>query len=305
VAIEPITKKLGFTLIEFVITIMLTGIIFSITSVFIAYPIKAYSSIANRSAIVDSAEMSLRRMERDIRNAVPNSIRVKTSGSVTSIEMLNAVEAVRYRADGPGNTSTILDFSAADTDFDILSNFQVATLGSGGNYRLVVYNIGATGTGGSDAPSAGMNVYATSSASGPYPAAGTQVITPAATSVTLSNVGAIGHITLGTAFQFAFPSPQKRIYVVSGPTSYLCDTSSQTITRYSGYTINSVQPINPSASPLNTSASSLLTQHVTGCSFVYQEGSSTRNGVITISLTITFNGEQVKLLQQVSVSNMP
>ena len=304
-ATEPTTKHLGFTLIEFVITIMLTAIIFSITGIFISYPIKAYSSIANRSTLIDAAEIALRRMERDIRSAIPNSLRVKTSGNVTSIEMVNAVEGLRYRGNTPGSASTVLDFSAPDTDFDILGNFQIATLGSGGNYRLVVYNIGATGVGGADFPIAGLNVYATNSAPGPFPAVGTHVITPAATSITLSNVGAGGHVVINPAFQFAIPSPQKRLYLSSGPISYVCDTTSQNITRYAGYTINSVQPTNPAIAPLSTASSALLTQNVTGCSFVYQQGTSTRNAIMTIALTLSFGGEQVKLLQQISISNVP
>ena len=304
-AIEQITKQTGFTLIEFVVTIMLTAIIFSITGIFISYPIKAYASIANRSILIDAAEIALRRMERDIRSAIPNSLRVKTSGNVTSIEMVNAVEGIRYRANAPGSTATTLTFSAADSDFDVLGNFQIATLGSGGNYRLVIYNIGATGGGGSDFPIAGLNVYATNSAPGPFPAVGTHVITPTTTSITLSNVGAGGHVVINPAFQFAIASPQKRLYLSSGPISYVCDTTSKNITRYAGYPINSVQPTNPSIAPLSTANSALLTQNVTDCSFIYQQGTSTRNAIMTIALTLSFGGEQVKLLQQINVSNVP
>src|SRR5437016_12970404 len=65
------------------------------------------------------------------------------------------------------------------------------------------------------------------------------VITPVGTTITVAAGGAanVNLITLNPAFQFAYGSPGKRLYLVSGPVSYLCDTAAGTVRRYSGYSI--------------------------------------------------------------------
>ena len=75
------------------------------------------------------------------------------------------------------------------------------------------------------------------------------VITPARTTITVA-AGATPNqnlVTLSPAFQFAWGSPGKRVYLVSGPVTYLCDTAAGTLSRYSGYSIASSQPLGAAA----------------------------------------------------------
>lgn len=293
----------GFTLIELVMTIALIAIIFSITGIFIGNSIRAYADISIRSSLVDSAEIAIRRMERDIHRALPNSIRVKVQGTRTAIEMVNVVEGLRYRAQGPGAANDILTMDTTDSQFNVLTPFSVAALGNNG-YRLVIYNTGASGAS-SDNPTAGQNVYSLSTAPGPNPPAGSHVITPAGTTVTLSNPGAEGRVVLSVPFQFAFQSPQQRIYVIDTPITYLCDTSAGTITQYSNYSLLATQATNPAAFPLSAATPSLLTKNLVACSFAYTAGTSQRNSIVTIQITIGQGTEQVRLIHQVGVSNAP
>ena len=293
----------GYTLIELVITITLTAIIFSIVSVFIASPIKAYSDIAKRADLVNSAEVALKRIERDIHRSLPNSIRVKSIGNKWAIEMINIVEGVRYREKSLGSDPEYLTFNSVDTEFSVWGIFRSAQLGNN-NYRLVIYNIGTEGVS-SDDPVPGTNVYAFANAVGPNPPAGTHVITPSTTTVTLSNPSTDGHVVLNPGFQFAFTSPYKRLYVVDTPISYICDPNEGTITRFINYPITNIQPIDPLTTPLNTAQGDLLANHTTACSFQYQPGTSRRGGITTIAITIAKGSEQIRLLQQVSVSNAP
>lgn len=312
--IKPIInhKQKGVTLIELVIVMVLASILSVAVSVFIARPISAYTSIANRATLVDAAEMTLRRMARDIQSAVPNSLRVKTVGNITAVEMVNVVEGMRYRESVPG---PFLDFTKPITNFHVMGQFQYALANAtcaSNSCRLVVYNTGAN-TGGaipSDNPAPGANVYSTVAApacGGCNPPPGSVTITPVGTTVTLSNPGSEGNIVMGSGVQFALPSPRQRIDIVDTPITYLCDTSSnqQKITRYSNYTITSVQPTDPSAAPLNTGTAAQLTQNVTACSFSYSPGTSQRNGVINMSITLTNNGETITLMRQVGVDNLP
>ncbi|NNL54077.1 MAG: type II secretion system protein, partial [Woeseia sp.] len=79
----------AFTLVELVITIALSTIVIAFMAVFISGPVASYTDQSRRAELVDLAENSLRRIARDIRRALPNSVRLSLSGSVVALELLN------------------------------------------------------------------------------------------------------------------------------------------------------------------------------------------------------------------------
>src|SRR5207247_10236805 len=66
----------GVTLIEMVIVIAITAIIAAALSVFISRPVEGYADAARRAELSDIADTALRRMTRDLRTALPNTIRI-------------------------------------------------------------------------------------------------------------------------------------------------------------------------------------------------------------------------------------
>ena len=291
----------GFSLVELVITIVITGIIFSVIALFLNRPIQAYTELYALSDITNIADLALSRIEKDVRNAVPNSIRVKSSGNLTGVEMANAVEGMRYRAKNPGGANAILSIGSNDTDFNVEGKFQYAAYGANG-YRLVIYNTGAY-TGNSDSPNAGVNLYSSSTAAGPTPPAGSHIITPSTSIVTLSSGATEDHVNISPAMKFGLASPRQRIYIVDTPISYICNLSNGTLTRYWGYSITDVQPLDNTVSPLNGANSALLAKNVSACTFSYSAGTSTRNGVLGVNLVITRNGKSARLFYQINSNN--
>jgi MSHA biogenesis protein MshO len=302
----------GFTLIEAVIVITITGILAAACAVFMVGPITAYVVNARRAELVSVASASLERMVRDIRLAVPNSIRVKPApGNNAAIEFVPAIESVRYQASGVGS---YLSFAQTNSTFNIEGVFSqnvTSAVASGDSFSLVVYNQASTTVGGtSDNPLAGVNLYNSTLNAGVYPPAGTHVITPSTTAITFNTVGT-NSITMTPAFQFAFASPSQRLYIVDmtqAPISYVCDTTQNTITRYWNYAIQAVQPNDPSTSPLNlgTTQNAKLSDHIVSCSFSYAPGTSERAAVVTISLGLQdASGDNITLLRQVHVTNAP
>lgn len=305
---RTLAGQAGFTLIELVVVIVLTAIIAGIVAVFITRPIESYVGLSQRATLVDAADSALHRMGRDIHRALPNSVRVDGTGRV--IETLDTVDGARYRDDPPGGPCDTLDFSQPDADFDLLGNFLNTAPGTlPPNDRLAIYNTGAVDASGNPVP--GANAYAGPSP-GPTPPAGSNVITPAGTTITLSMPSACpgsqpneAHVHLSPAFQFSFQSPAQRLFIVDTPVTYLCDPTAQTVTRYWGYPISATQLTSDTALKGAGAQSALLTNHVTGCQFTYQPGTSQRAGLVTLQLTLTGKGGTITLLHQVHVDNSP
>ncbi len=86
----------GFTLIELIIVILILGIIGGMVAVFLRHPIQQYGDSVRRARLTDVADFATRSMARELRNALPNSIRI--SGENT-IEFVPILMAGRYRAD--------------------------------------------------------------------------------------------------------------------------------------------------------------------------------------------------------------
>ena len=76
----------GFTLAEAVIVIAITGIISAVVAVFIKAPVQSYFDASRRAEMTDIADTALRRISRDLRLALPNSVRV--AGGNTAIELI-------------------------------------------------------------------------------------------------------------------------------------------------------------------------------------------------------------------------
>jgi MSHA biogenesis protein MshO len=280
---------LGFTLIELVITIAVGSVVVAFMSMFIVMPMNAYTAQTRRAALVDASDSALRFMARDLRSALPNSVRTATNGgNVTAIELLATADGARYQDNGPvANPALALDFTTADGAFATTVPFTQLTLPwSSGAYYLSIYNVGVPGA----------NAYNLAN-----------VITPAGTTITISAGAAANQnlVTLAPAFQFSFGSPEKRVYLVSGPVSYLCDTSAGTLTRYSGYAIQSAEPIAAAAFSGAGTTSALVASNVTSCNFAYTPGTAQRIAPTTLEIQITQSGESVQLVNEVQVVNAP
>jgi MSHA biogenesis protein MshO len=113
-------KSRGFSLVELVIVIVITGIIAAMGLVFFRPAMDSYMDIARRATLTDVADTALRRMGREIRSAVPNSIRWPNN---QCIEIMPSSTGGRYRmaTDTVNAGSAPLDISQPVTAFDVLT----------------------------------------------------------------------------------------------------------------------------------------------------------------------------------------
>jgi MSHA biogenesis protein MshO len=277
-------QQLGFTLAEAIIVIVIMGVLASAVAVFIRGPVQAYFAVNRRAQLVDTADTALRRMDRELQAALPNSTRVTGNcATICYLEFIPVVAGGRYRAaQTSGNLGDILDFTTADTSFDIVG--PAITIPAGNNW-LVVYNLGIPGA---DAYSGGP-------------------LTPDTTNdVRRLYSGAVGNVTnivYAAAARLPFESPSRRFQIVTEPVTYECAPAGLpaggVLRRYTGYGFNAAQ-----VAP--TAGATLLAGSVTGCNFVYQAQTGRRAGLVALTLQLmTDGGETIELYYQVHVGNVP
>jgi MSHA biogenesis protein MshO len=279
----------GFTLVELVITLVVSTVVVGFVALFIGGPVMGFTDQARRARLVDAADAALRRIGRDVRRALPNSVRTTSAGGVSALEVLSTVDGARYRAQPPGVAAQILDFAAADGSLNVLGPFtQLAKPWSSTTHYLAVYNVGVPGA----------DAYELSN-----------VITPVNTTIAVSVDGATGEdrVTLAPAFRFAYPSPTQRVFLVDGPVTYLCDTVAGTLMRYHGYGIAASQASRDSHGELigAGATASLMANQLVSCSFAYTPGTAERAGLVSLQFAVRAQGETVSLLSQVHVDNVP
>jgi MSHA biogenesis protein MshO len=281
---HEVPRARGVTLVEMIVVITITGILAAVVAVFIRRPVEGYIDAARRAELSDIADTALRRITRDLRTALPNSIRITTAGGVTYLEYLQTSGGGRYRSDvdssGAGDP---LDFvnPLGDSSFNVIGPMPTMVAGD----SIVIYNLN------SDPAIASANAYV-----------GDNRAAYASNTATT--------ITLSAATLFPYASPGKRFQVVQHPVTYACDPVAGTVRRIAGYAIQAAQPNNIAAAPLSTAPSNtLLATSIApaGCSFSYITGSGAtqRTGVASLFLEISQGGESVRLFQQAHVNNVP
>ena len=275
----------GFTLVEAVMVIVLTGIIAAVVAVFIQGPVQGYFDTVRRSQASDVADFALRRIARDLQTALPNSMR-STDANNYFLEFLPVRSAGRYRAAGDGGTD-MLDIAnpAVDNSFGVLS--PGVSVASGDS--IVIYNTGQTGA---DAY-AGTNRRAVASTTPALPAS------------------AATNIVLVAGAQFPRHSSSYRFQVVSTPVTYACEAATGTLWRYSGYPIQVAQPT--SIATLDSLASvvkAALATNVVCASDASNIGTGFQvqnaDGLVLLRIQLRDGaGETVSLYREVHVDNAP
>lgn len=287
----------GFTLVEMIVVIVITGIIGGMVAIFIKAPVQGYMDSSRRAELTDIADTALRRLARDIRSAVPNSVRVP-GGSSTYVEFLPTSTGGRYRGDPSGGSGTVcngvagntagdaLNFDAGDSCFEITG--QAVTFSA--NDWIVIGSTQSSGTPAYDSSVNGVRRQYTGAAGAQNRVVMTATKLPSFAElpgqrfdVVPAAQGAVTYACIGT---------------LGGALSANSDGQAQLV-RYWNYVINTTQPVPPLGLP-----NAVLADRVSDCAISYDVVNQ-RTGLVSIRLEITRGGESVSLFHQVHVNNIP
>lgn len=284
----------GFTLIEMIVVIVVTGIIAGIVAIFIQAPVQGYVDSARRAELTDIADTAVRRMARDVRIAVPNSVRMPVWTGSTYFEFLPTRDGGRYRAGLPGD---VLQFNEsngtthADTSFDIIG--QGLTFATG-DY-IVVGSSQSDGSWPYDTTVAGvLRAY--------NGAVGTQQ-----SNVVISNSNGLRwEAELDSQrFDVVDGAQQAVTYACEKPGGGACGVDASgdgtcQLKRYWKYGFNATQ----SAPAALGGSSAILADKVSACTMTYDIANQ-RYGLLTVHLSLSSKGESVSLYNEIHVNNAP
>jgi MSHA biogenesis protein MshO len=283
----------GFTLIEMVMVIVITGIIGSMVAVFLKAPIQQYMDVSRRAELSDIADTAFYQLSGELSTAVPNSLRVAGCGASPCFEFIPAKGVGRYRAQAdlsnPASAvGDVLDFaSAVDRSFDIIGPAMSFTagdylvIGSTQSDGAPAYDVSASGVLRTYAGSAGAALSNVNFASSQFPSFAqldTQrfdVVDGVQQAVTYSCEGTLGALD-------ASGNGQARLW------------------KHWGYGFNTAQVAPASLG----GAKALLADKVSACVIDYS-AINQRLGLLGVRLTLTSGSESVSLYQEIHVSNAP
>ncbi|MEE4245310.1 MAG: type II secretion system protein [Kangiellaceae bacterium] len=266
-----INQNKGFTLIELVLVILIVSILsVSFVGLF-TDTAESYLQSDARLQMTSSARIAVERIGREVREAMPNSIRV--NGANNCVEFVPIVAATRYTQ----LPTTSPDTSITVVEPDVANN--ISGLNTANLFVLVIpLNIN--------------EVYNTA-------------VGHVATVTGFTKLGGnLTEVTINSA-RFNRRSPGDRIFFVRQPVSFCGDGNN--LSRYDNYGFNIGQPAPAAMGPANLILDQVLLNDGAAAInlFTYNSGTLNRSAVLNINFRLAGRNESIKVEHEVHVRNFP
>lgn len=291
----------GFTLIELIAVIVILGVVALATTEYITFGTQVYVQSADRQRVLTEGRFLVERLSRELKQAIPNSIRSHSSNAC--IEFVPFKSSGAYRTDATASLVPIQP-NPRSSGLDVIAwtgmNFSRGD-------RLFIYPTSA-----SDVYDNSNNVddkvaiidSVTATLPDPDPS-------PSATSeytITLQNPSA------GSGDRFSESSPENRYYTADRSVNYCFVRNNQTtrmdVFRFEVSNFGPVTAVSNGSSGVIAGAVLMaegLTNDIsTRAPFTFANASRTRNAVVTLYLEFAANrDENMFFNHEVHIANVP
>lgn len=270
----PMRKKTsGFTLIEMIMVIVIMGILALVSVRFVGHSAQGMIDVSDRQRLAGIAAIAAEKILREVRSALPNSVRIFTDGGNQCLEIVPITNSSEYLSVPVSTAATSFNAVELQSAVGNEQGFVAVYPDSAGN----IYTLAATGTISNKIAIAG------------------------------APVGNIQTFTFdeGVSHQFLTDSPTSRFYLVSEPVAF-CNDGAGRIWRYSNYGFEPTEGDGIPAAGNNRRllADSLL---VNSLQFDFTPAQLQRNAVVRMSMVLQRPGslENVDFSQEVQIRNVP
>jgi MSHA biogenesis protein MshO len=288
----------GFTLIELIAVIMVGAIMAGTLTVFLKPALDTYGDTRVRADLADQGDTALRRMLRDVRRSVPNSLRLPSD---QCFELVPASTGGRYRMGpdvtndnaagcSPSATCTAwVDPTQTTSMFDTLSPLSV-TPGIGDWIVINNQNGNDVYTGANRSPITNTVTAPPSSTQGYHRISMTAMQVPQAYN--------------GGRFLVVSNTEQSVFYVCSGADGALNASGNGKGTLYR--VVRSFTAAYPTTCP-SVASGVVLATNIKSCSFVYDanQGATQQSGFMWMDIEMARNNESAHMAVGAHVVNVP
>lgn len=265
----------GFTLIELVMVITVLAIVSLGVTKFISSGAQIFVDVTERTQLISDTRFATERLNRELRNALPNSLRVAGNGSTRHCIEFMPVKWSSFYFDIPVVPDESAEVDAVEWGTLDPYDFEDGDV-------MIVY------------PTATADIYTNTGKKHEI--------------VEVSTAGAgLTELEFDDDVQFATDSPSSRFYVFSTPVSY-CVEGGQ-LRRYAGYGLQDPQPVNLNGGVLMAEnlINNLSNDAGTGISdpFRLTQANLTRTASVLMLLQFERGQENIVLNNEVHVPNVP
>ena len=275
----------GFSLIELVTIIVILGVLATSMTSFMRFGVQSYTDSADREEIISNARFIVERLNREIRNALPNSMRVTGTGIDQCLEYIPINKSAVYldipvAPEAASSAITLAPFASANVN----NSSKVSVYGLN---NIEVYANADNGV------IANFNPNVSGAIAPLYQPTG------------LTSSSAVVTLTLTNATTFNLESPTERLYFIENPVSFCFENNK--VFRYENYiddTSNYDYEIDGTPS-VSGSTKVLMAQDVTSAIFKVVDATLQRNALVQLRLEFSRNLETIVFNNEIQVPNVP
>lgn len=267
----------GFTLVELVMVILIAAILAMGAVSYISHSVGGYVDTARRQELAEAGGLALERIARELRNALPNSIRIlEADGGVIDGACIEFIPILA------GSTYVDVPIAAAADSFQAVAYHPTRDV----NGRVAVYPVSTAA------------LYAQTNP-GPVSTSDQALLPAGSGQVTL---------TLDTAHQFLADSPRRRFFMVDSPVAY-CQKGSR-LFRYQGHGFIPALADLKAELPISGPRRRLVLDKLqpNSLNWDYSPASLVRNAVVRVSMVLVDDrapSEPLAFEHEVQIRNVP